>query len=316
MPSFSERLNARIRSRGTPVLVGLDPRWECLPEAIRSRAAASPGTILERTAQAFEVFCREVIDVVSPLVAAIKPQVAFFEQLGHPGLRVLKTVMQQARKQGLIVIADAKRGDIGTTATAYANAWLAGEDDDAAPWPADAVTVNPYLGCDALEPFTQVARQRNGGIYVLVRTSNPGAADFQDLTAGTKPLYEAVAEKVEALSAASRGTDRFGCIGAVVGATWPEQLSTLRAGMPSTPFLIPGFGAQGATAGDVAAAFCEDGLGAIVNNSRGINFAFSQSPWKDQFPAERWQDAVAAATREMIADLAAATPAGALSANR
>lgn len=295
-------------------MVGLDPRWELLPDPIRSRAAASPGTIGERTAGAFEVFCRDLIDAVAPLVAVVKPQVAFFEQLGWPGLQVLRTIMQHARDQGLLVIADAKRGDIGSTATAYAHAWLAGEDDDAAPWPADAVTVNPWLGSDALAPFVDVARERNGGVYVLVRTSNPGAADLQDQTGPSGRLYELVAARVEALASETRGADGFGCVGAVIGATWPEQLSALRTAMPSAPLLIPGYGAQGGSAADVAGGFSPDGLGAVVNSSRGINFAINQSPWKEQYAANKWQDAAAAATRAMIADLAEHTPAGVLSA--
>jgi orotidine-5'-phosphate decarboxylase len=315
MPSFVERLDQQVRIKATPALVGLDPRWNSLPPTIQSRAAGLPGTIHERTARAFETFCKDIIDVVAPLVAAVKPQVAFFEQLGYPGLQVLKSVMQHARSSGLVVIADAKRGDIGSTAEAYAEAWLAGEDCDAAPWPADALTVNPWLGCDTLEPFVKVARERNAGVYVLVRTSNPGAAEFQDLSAEGTSVYESVAKRVQAIADSVRDDYRYGSVGAVVGATWPEQLKSLRADMPSVPLLIPGYGSQGGTSADTAAAFDATGLGAIVNSSRGINFAFSREPYCDQFAPERWQDAVAAATSDMIKDLAAHTSAGLLSTN-
>jgi orotidine-5'-phosphate decarboxylase len=315
MPSFAERLDAQIKNRRTPALVGLDPRWDSLPDTIRSRAAGQSGTIQERTAHAYEAFCKDVIDVVVPLVPAVKPQVAFFEQLGPAGMQVLKVVMQYARQNGLIVIADAKRGDIGTTATAYAHAWLAGEDTDSAAWSADALTVNPYLGCDTLQPFIDVATDRNAGIYVLVRTSNPGAADFQDLTHDDKPVFRAVADRIESISASMSGDYGYGSVGAVVGATWPDELQALRAAMPSVPLLIPGYGAQGGSSADTAAAFDHNGLGAIVNSSRGINFAFRRAPYSEQFSPDRWQDAVAAATRDMIADLAGNTPAGRLSAD-
>lgn len=312
MTSFSSRLHQQIQNKGTPALVGLDPRWDLLPDQVRLVSAGSSGTILERTASAFEIFGKQIIDVVAPLVPAIKPQVAFFEQLGVPGFRALQAIMRHARKSGLLVIADAKRGDIGTTAEAYADAWLAGEDPDAAAWPADALTVNPYLGSDTLRPFVDCAVERGAGIYVLVRTSNPGAADFQDQLSDGKPLYASVADMIEQLSAGTRESEAYGQVGAVVGATWPQQLQALRERMPSTPFLIPGYGTQGGTSADTAAAFDSAGHGALVNSSRGINFAWRRKPYSEQFGPERWLDAVAAAARDMIADLATNTPAAAL----
>lgn len=316
MSGYQDRLNNLIQRRGTPVLVGIDPRWDLLPDAIRGQAEASSGDLHQRMAFGFEAFSKELIDIVSRLVPAIKPQVAFFEQLGVPGMQALQSVMKYARRAGLIVIADAKRGDIGSTAEAYADAWLAGEDPDAAAWSADAVTVNPYLGADTLVPFLQVAVRRNAGVYVLVRTSNPGAADFQDRVTDNNPLYTAVADRVQELSHSACGVDDlFGPLGAVVGATWPTQLRELRTRMPSVPFLIPGYGSQGGTAQDTAGAFRDDGLGAIVNNSRGINFAWTQKPWKERFSPDEWEQAVEAATREMIRDLADNTPAGSLRTN-
>lgn len=313
MLSYIERLNNRVLAARTPALVGIDPRWDLLPASIRSEAETRPGSTLEQTAYGFEAFSKQLIDVVSPLVPAIKPQVAFFEQLGVPGFQALHSVMQYARKAGLIVIADAKRGDIGTTAEAYADAWLAGEDPDSAAWPSDALTINPYLGTDSLEPFVRLASRRGAGLYVLVRTSNPGAAEFQDRVSDGQPLYCTVAATVQQLSESTKVSNQtFGCVGAVVGATWPTQLEELRRRMPAVPLLIPGYGAQGGTSADTAGAFNTDGLGAVVNSSRGINFAWQRRPYAEQYGEAHWQDAVEAATRDMIADLAKNTPASAL----
>jgi orotidine-5'-phosphate decarboxylase len=264
-------------------------------------------------ARGFERFSCEILELAAEHVAVVKPQVAFFEQYGVPGLQALQTVMRKARQLGLLVIADAKRGDIGTTAEAYAAGWLAGEDPEAAAWPADALTINPYLGGDTLEPFASLARDRGAGLYVLVRTSNPGAAEFQDrLTEGTR-MYAAVASAVVRVSEKyRRDEDSYGDVGAVVGATWPEQLQELRALMPRVPLLVPGYGSQGGTSADAAGAFAEDGLGAVVNSSRGINFAWRRPGYQEQFGEGRWREAVAASIGEMIADLAENTAAGEL----
>ena len=313
MSDYSTRLNTRIRTLKTPARVGIDPRWELMPSSIKAVAESKSANRCERDAWAFEAYSKQLIDIVAPLVPAIKPQVAFFEQLGVPGFRALDAVMRYARQAGLIVIADAKRGDIGSTAEAYADAWLAGEDPNAAAWPADALTINPYLGSDSLQPFVDLAHRRRAGLYVLVRTSNPGAAEFQDRMSDGQQLFEIVARTVQRLSETTRAADRvFGCIGAVVGATWPTQLQQLRSEMPAVPLLIPGYGAQGGTSSDTAGAFYPDGLGAVVNSSRGINFAWQRKPYSGQFGDARWQDAIAAATRDMIADLAQHTPAGRL----
>ncbi len=310
--TYAERLDAAIRRARTPALVGLDPRCDQLPPDVIAHSSGRSGDDRSRQAAACEEFCCRIIDVVAPLVPAVKPQAAFFEECGPIGCAALWNVIRHARRAGLIVICDAKRGDIGTTAEAYANAYLAGDDPDAAPWGADALTVNAYLGADTLEPFVRVAEQRGAGIYVLVRTSNPGAAAFQDRVADGRTVYQYVAETVEALADRTRGSGDFGAVGAVVGATWPRELAELRAAMPHAPLLVPGYGSQGGTAADVAAAFREDGLGALVNNSRGINFAWTRKPYAEQFGPTRWEEAVAAATRDMIADLAAHTPAGRL----
>ncbi len=312
MNDYAERLNEAVRAKKTPALVGIDPRLDQLPEPLVNAAAAQACDECELAARAFEQFACRLVDVVAPLVPAVKPQAAFFEKYGPAGCAALQRVIRYARSKELLVICDGKRADIGSTATAYAEAYLAGSDPSAAPWAADALTVHAYLGADTLEPFVQLARQRGAGVYVLVRTSNPGAGTLQDLQADGRPVYRHVAELVERLAERTADGGRFGCVGAVVGATYPTELAELRGVLPHAPLLVPGYGAQGGGAADVAAAFDEDGLGALINSSRAINFAFRREPYASRFGVERWEDAVEAATRDMIAELAAKTPAGRL----
>jgi orotidine-5'-phosphate decarboxylase len=289
------------------VLVGLDPRYEQLPERLR---AGGDQADLPTRARAFAEFCRGIIDVVAPLVPAVKPQAAFFEELGPAGMQVLAQVIEYAQARGLLVILDGKRNDIGTTAAAYANAYLGARPTSA--WGADALTVSPYLGDDSLTPFVETATARGAGIFVLVKTSNPGGGMFQDLTTDGQPLYRHVASRVQELASQTQGACGYGAVGAVVGATYPRQVAELREAMPNTWFLVPGFGSQGGSARDVAAAFDSTGLGAIVNNSRAIIFAHARKEYAERFGASRWQEAVAAATREMIDELRSDTPAGEL----
>ena len=306
-PMFSNRLTQAIREKCTPVLVGLDPRYDLLPPPLFQPEKNDPKTV----AEAFETFCCGVIDVVAPLVPAVKPQAAFFEQYGPEGMAALGRVIRYARQAGLLVVFDGKRNDIGSTAEAYAAGILGAES----PWQADALTVSPYLGDDSLQPFVNVAERRGAGVFVLVKTSNPGGAMLQDLVVEGRPIYRRMAEYVESLavsSLTSGETKAYGAIGAVVGATWPRQLEELREVMPHTWFLVPGYGSQGGTAKDVAAAFDADGLGAIINNSRGILFAYRNGGEKERFGPTRWQEAVDSATRRMIEELKADTPAGAL----
>ena len=291
--NFSQYLSESIRTKGNPVLVGLDPRFEWLPMVFRPQDAGR-GLTYHDIADSFERFCKAIIDIVAPWVPAVKPQSAFFEQYGAEGMTALRNVIRYAKQQGLLVIFDGKRNDIGSTAEAYAAGILGTESA----WGADALTISPYLGDDSIEPFVKTAVQRNAGVYVLVKTSNVGGKMLQDLVADGKPIYRRMAEYVEHLA---RQTD--GIVGAVVGATWAEQLAELRQVMPSAPFLVPGYGAQGGTAKDVAKAFYPDGSGALVNNSRGIIFAHLKEPFKSQFGETRWQDAVLASTKQMIAEL-------------
>lgn len=308
---YATRLHSAIQAKGTPALVGLDPRFDQLPPDVIAHARELHDDPAAVAASAFEEFCVRLIDVVAPLVPAVKPQAAFFEELGPDGCLALARVMRYARSKGLIVICDGKRGDIGTTAEAYARAYLAGADPQAAPWQADALTVNPYLGRDTLEPFVKVANERGAGIYVLVKTSNPGSASFQDRVTDGTPIYRHVAQVVEELSA-QHAENGFGSVGAVVGATYPRELVELRAAMPSVPLLVPGYGSQGGAAADVGAAFNANGLGGLINNSRGINFAFRSKTYQDEFGPKRWEAAAEAATKQMIADLAQHTSANAL----
>jgi len=299
---FTDELAQAVEQRGNPVIVGLDPRWQLLPVSL----AQGDSNDLNVRAAAYEKFCCEVIDVVAPLVPAVKPQSAFFEACGPAGSTALYNVMAHARDKGLLVVLDVKRGDIGSTAEAYADGMLGRESA----WGADAVTVSPYLGDDSLHPFVEIAQQRAAGLFVLVKTSNPGSGTLQDQTLATGPVYRHVADLVERLAEQTLGQRGYGSVGAVVGATYPAQLAELRSAMPHTWFLVPGFGSQGGTAQDVAAAFDQRGLGAVVNSSRGIIFAHRRDEYRDRFGEPRWQEAVDASTREMIAQLRAETPAG------
>jgi len=296
---FTDQLAAAVRRLASPIVVGLDPRWEQLPEVFRRGGDAS----LETQAWAYAMFSNGVVDVVARLVPAVKIQAAFFEELGPPGMAAMADVIGHAHERGLFVILDAKRNDVGSTAVAYARGYL-GRSDSA--WHADALTVSPYLGEDSLTPFVDVAVERGAGLYVLVKTSNPGSGMLQDVVADGKKLYRRVGKHVERLAVETIGECGYGTVGAVVGATFPEQLAELRAAMPHTWFLVPGYGSQGGTAADVAAAFDDHGRGAIVNNSRGIIFAYARSEYLERFGPARWQDAVEAATREMIDQLRAA----------
>ncbi len=306
MDHFTDRLIDSVRRCQNPVLVGLDPRAANLPRPLQ----VDDPLDYQAVADAYRRFCYGVIDVVAAIVPIVKPQAAFFEQIGSAGMAALADVIHYASSRGLLVILDGKRNDIGSTATAYAEGFLGRTPQS--PWGADALTVSPYLGDDSLEPFVLTASQRGAGIYVLVKTSNPGGKRFQDLPVDGRPLYEHVAELAEQLATQTLGSGGYGAVGSVVGATYPSQLAELREKMPHSWFLVPGYGAQGAGAADVAGAFDASGLGAIINNSRGIIFAHSRPEYRDRFGDARWQEAVEAATREMIDQLRDATPAGCL----
>ncbi|MCA9260326.1 MAG: orotidine-5'-phosphate decarboxylase [Planctomycetales bacterium] len=293
---FTDALAAAVVSKGNPVCVGIDPRWEQLPAPLTN--GLNPLDPADK-AKAYLHFSCDVIDAVAKLAPVVKPQVAFFEELGPHGMVALGKVIAHARSQGVLVLLDGKRNDIGSTAVAYARGILG----ETSVWKADALTISPYLGADSLEPFADTAKATGAGLFVLVKTSNPGGGMLQDLIADGKRVYEHVAQLVETMSADTKGSSGYGLVGAVTGATYPTQLAELRAKMPSSWLLIPGFGSQGGTAADVAGGFDNRGLGAVVNNSRGIIFAHSREPYREEFGAPKWQRAVEAATEAMIGQL-------------
>lgn len=293
---FGDRLAAAVRDKKNGVLVGIDPRAERLPDAVAAKSSKASDI-----ADAYRSFSFGVIDSVADLVPAVKPQAAFFEQLGPAGMSALADVIKYAREKKLIVLLDAKRGDIGSTAEAYAKAYL-GESSE---WGADSLTVNPYLGDDSLTPFVEQSKATDSGIFVLVKTSNPGGKLFQDQVAADRKIYEHVADHVESLAATTKGESGYGIVGAVVGATYPSELKSLRDRMPHTWFLVPGFGSQGGTAADVAVGFDDAGLGAIINSSRAIIFAH-QRPEYESIGKTNWQHAVEQATKDMITELSVA----------
>ena len=309
--NFADRLIARIRSTHTPLIVGLDPRREQLPPLLRESLTAPPHSpeYWQQTADAYRAFSCGIIDVVADLVPAIKPQMAFFEQLGPAGLQALSAVVDHAAQRHLLVILDGKRNDIGSTGEAYAAAYLGRKPRS--PWGGDALTINPWMGRDSLAPFVARCAAVDAGLFVLVKTSNPGSEDYQALITGGQPVFRRVASDVENLATQTLGAEGYGSVGAVIGATYPQQLAELREAMPHTLFLIPGFGAQGGTASDVAGGFDCNGLGAIVNSSRAIIFAH-EAKQHSHLPPIRWLEAVESATRQAIAQLRADTPAAAL----
>jgi len=296
---FADRLCQAVIGRGSSVLVGLDPRWDNLPDELKEAYRED-----ENPAEAYRHFCCAVIDAVEPYAAAVKPQAAFFEEQGPAGMQALADIIQYARQKELLVILDGKRNDIGSTAAAYASAYLGAESV----WGADALTVSPYLGDDSLTPFVEACQQAEAGIFVLVKTSNPGGKTFQDLTISSdspesEPLYSRVGGLVESLATETQGELGYGAVGAVVGATYPAQLTELRNAMPHTWFLVPGYGAQGGGAEDVLGAYDEHGLGAIVNSSRGIIFAYEREPYREQYGQAKWRQAIGAAALDMVTDL-------------
>ena len=263
-------------------------------------------------ARALEEFGRAVVDVVAPLVPAVKFQAAFYEAYGPEGVSALHATAAHARAAGLIVLMDGKRNDIGSTAEAYARAYLGkvpvGDRFDPS-WEVDALTVNPYLGIDGITPFVKVAAREGKGIFVLVRTSNASAREFQDLVADGRPIYRHVAERLATWALPHRGDSGYSLVGAVVGATYPAELAELREALPGVPFLVPGYGTQGGTASDVAPAFDDQGLGALVNSSRGIAFAYKKPAAIARF-GEDWKAAVSPRPSATMADDLAALDGG------
>lgn len=308
---FADRLCAAVERTGSPVVVGLDPRLDSLPASLLTACRQEYGATPHAAAEALWRFNREIIDAVHDLVPAVKPQLAFYECYGVEGMRAFARTVQYARAAGLLVIADAKRNDIGPTAEAYADAFLGAAPgfDQAMPgdFVADALTVNAYLGSDGIQPFMDRARQHGKGLFVLLKTSNASSGELQDLPVDGQPLYEHLGALVEAWGESSRGACGYSAVGAVVGATYPEQARRLRALMPHTLFLVPGYGVQGASAADVVGCFDECGQGAVVNAARSILFAYRTAPYAAQYGPDAYAAAARAATQQMCQELRQAT---------
>ena len=298
------QLVANIKKTGAPIVVGLDPMLNYIPEQVQKKAFAEYGETLEGAAEAIWQFNKEIVDKTYDLIPAVKPQIAMYEQFGLPGLAAFKKTVDYCKEKGLVVIGDIKRGDIGSTSAAYAEGHIGKVKVGSktyAPFDEDFVTVNPYLGSDGVNPFLDVCKEEKKGIFVLVKTSNPSSGEFQDQKIDGRPLYELVGEKVAAWGSEVMG-DEYSYVGAVVGATYPEMGKVLRKVMPKAYILVPGYGAQGGKGKDLVHFFNEDGLGAIVNSSRGIIAAYKQEQYA-KFGAENFGDASRAAVETMIADI-------------
>lgn len=298
------QLVANIKKTGAPIVVGLDPMLNYIPEQVQQKAFAEYGETLEGAAEAIWQFNKEIVDKTYDLIPAVKPQIAMYEQFGLPGLASFKKTVDYCKEKGLVVIGDIKRGDIGSTSAAYAVGHIGKVKVGSktyAPFDEDFVTVNPYLGSDGVNPFLDVCKEEKKGIFVLVKTSNPSSGEFQDQKIDGRPLYELVGEKVAAWGSEVMG-DEYSYVGAVVGATYPEMGKVLRKVMPKAYILVPGYGAQGGKGKDLVHFFNEDGLGAIVNSSRGIIAAYKQEQYA-KFGAENFGDASRAAVETMVADI-------------
>ncbi|MBU0705991.1 orotidine-5'-phosphate decarboxylase [Patescibacteria group bacterium] len=305
MQHFSDRLTSRISELGNPTVVGLDPRLSQIPEHILANAREEFGETTEGAAEAILSFNKGVIDAVADIVPAVKPQIAFYECYGHHGFRAYEETVRYAQEKGLMVIGDAKRNDIGSTAEAYANGHLGSVDVFGSPQKTidvDCMTVTPYLGTDGIKPFTKVCEKEGKGIFVLVRTSNPSADEIQGVAVGDELMDELVATLVEGWGRELIGKSGFSAVGAVVGATYPEEAKVLRNIMPNQIFLVPGYGAQGGNADSVKYCFHKNGTGAIVNSSRGIIFAYQKNGQHGEAYAEAAREA-ALAMKEDLAKL-------------
>lgn len=298
------QLVEKIQKTKAPVCVGLDPMLSYIPEHIVKKSFSEFGETLEGAADAIWQFNKEIVDHTYDLIPSVKPQIAMYEQFGIEGLIAYKKTVDYCQEKGLLVIGDAKRGDIGSTSAAYATAHIGkiqvGKNSFSG-FGTDFLTVNPYLGTDGVKPFVDVCKTDDKGLFVLVKTSNPSSGEFQDQLVNGRPVYELVAEKV-----VEWGVDcmdgTYSNVGAVVGATYPEMSRILRKLMPNTYFLVPGYGAQGGTAEDLKPCFNEDGLGAIVNSSRGIIAAYKQEKYA-KFGAENFAEASRQAVIDMVADI-------------
>ena len=286
MENFADRLIDRIKET-TPICVGLDPHFGQIPDFLITESKTKGEAVLK--------FNKGIIEAIADLVPIVKPQIAFYEALGLDGLRAYSETVQYAHEKGLLVLGDCKRNDIGSTAEAYARAHFENEDFEV-----DALTVNPYLGSDGIKPFVERCEKNGKGLFILVKTSNESSHEFQDLNTGVNTLYQTVAKKVDEWGKGSVGEHGYSSVGAVVGATYPQEARLLRELMPKSLFLVPGYGAQGGGAADIKPCFDSKGLGAIVNNSRGIIFAYEKDP---KYLPQDFAQAAGDAVEAMKADL-------------
>lgn len=299
-----QKLISQIKEKKAPIVVGLDPMLGFIPEAVQKQAFAEYGETLTGAAEAVWEFNRQIVDAVYDLIPAVKPQIAMYEQFGVEGVKAYQRTVDYCHEKGLVVIGDVKRGDIGSTSAAYAAGHLGHVKVGSRSFCAfneDFATVNPYLGTDGIKPFVDVCKEEKKGLFILVKTSNPSSGEFQDRLIDGRPLYEWVGEKVAAWGEDHMG-DSYSYIGAVVGATYPEMGKVLRGIMPKAYILVPGYGAQGATAKDLKPYFNEDGLGAIINSSRGIIAAYKQEKYQ-KFGPEHFAEASRQAVLDMLADI-------------
>lgn len=302
-----QKLIDNIRRTGAPIVVGLDPMLNYIPEQVQKKAFAEYGETLEGAAEAIWQFNKEIVDHTCDLIPAVKPQIAMYEQFGIEGLKAYKRTVDYCKEKGLVVIGDVKRGDIGSTSAAYAAGHLGKVQVGSKAYAAfdeDFATVNPYLGTDGIKPFIHVCKEEKKGIFILVKTSNPSSGEFQDQRIDGKPLYELVGEHVAKWGEDCMG-DTYSYVGAVVGATYPEMGKALRKIMPKAYILVPGYGAQGGKGKDLVHFFNEDGLGAIVNSSRGIIAAYKQEKYAGYGP-EHFGEASRAAVEDMVQDISQA----------
>lgn len=309
MKNFADQLVEAVKKKGNPICVGLDPRLGQIPKFIVEKQIKEGGSPTEIAARCLLEFNKGIIDAVADIVPVCKPQVAFYEIFGADGMRAYEHTLKYAKEKGLVTIADVKRNDIGSTAAAYARAYLGeleifeGENEVVMPiFDADSVTVNPYLGWDGIKPFVEECRKYKKGMFILVKTSNPSSGDLQDLELKEGgSIYEVIGQLVDSWGGEDVGDSGYSFVGAVVGATYPQQAKQLRRMMPNSIFLVPGYGAQGGGAQDVKPCFNDDGLGAIVNSSRGIIFAYEKMETYDE---KAFADAARAACEDMRDDLA------------
>lgn len=301
------KLVEKIKKQNAPVVVGLDPMMKFVPKHLQEAAFKEYGETLEGAAEAIWQFNKAIVDNIYDIVPAVKPQVAMYEQFGIPGMIAYKKTIDYCHSKDMVVIGDVKRGDIGSTSEAYAVAHLGKVEvgsNSIAAFDEDFATVNPYLGSDGINPFLKVCQEEKKGIFILVKTSNPSSGEFQDKLIDGKALYELVGEKVNEWAQQCMGND-YSYVGAVVGATYPEQGKILRSVMPKSFILVPGYGAQGGKGADLVHFFNEDGLGAIVNSSRGIIAAYTNVAYS-KFGEENFADASRQAALDMIADISQA----------